>query len=296
MTTRLAVSVVIPVRNEERNLPRCLAAVSSFAEVIVVDSGSTDRTRSIAEAAGANVINFVWDGRYPKKRNWVLLNHEPSQPWVLFLDADEIVDEAFCNALAATLPGTTHTGFWLTYTNYFLGKRLRYGVAQRKLALFRVGAGLYERIEEDAWSGLDMEIHEHPILEGTIGTIDAPIEHNDDRGILKFIDRHREYAAWEAARLKMLRGAAPGATAHLTERQRTKYRYLDRWWYASAYFVGQFVVKLGFLDGFAGLQYALGKFWYFNTIYLLTRGDRQHVPEAKPKASTPLGDGERLRR
>lgn len=271
---KLPIAVIIPVRNEEVNLPRCLAALSRFDEIIVVDSGSTDRTIQIAEEFGARVLNFAWNGRYPKKRNWILLEHTPTKPWALFLDADEIIDDSFCDSLEIVLSDTEHVGYWLNYTNYFLGCRLRHGVPQRKLALIRVGYGLYERIDEVAWSKLDMEVHEHPILNGTVGIIEAPIEHNDDRGLLKFIDRHREYAAWEVCRHAALMQAGDAALAKLTRRQVRKYRNLDRWWFAYGYLFVQFCLKLGFLDGYAGWQYALVKFWYFNTIHVLIRENR----------------------
>jgi glycosyltransferase involved in cell wall biosynthesis len=268
---RIPVTVVIPVRNEERNLPRCLAALARFAEIIVVDSGSTDRTEEVARDGGAKVLHFAWNGAYPKKRNWVLLNHTLENPWVLFLDADEFVTSEFCEALQTAIEQTSHVGFWLNYTNYFMGQQLRHGVPQRKLALFRVGSGLYERIEEASWSSLDMEIHEHPVLEGTIGELVAPIEHNDDRGILKFIDRHRDYAMWEAQRYQLLVNGGDNAWAHLTKRQRTKYKNITCWWYPLGYGIYQYILKAGFLDGQVGLQYAFYKVWYFNTIRLLIR-------------------------
>lgn len=268
---RLPVTVVIPVRNEESNLPRCLAALTAFAEVIVIDSGSTDRTQVIAREAGARVIDFVWNGGFPKKRNWVLMNERLSHPWVLFLDADEFVTPEFCDALRSTLADTSHVGFWLNYTNHFLGQRLRHGIPQRKLALFKIGSGFYERIEEASWSSLDMEIHEHPVLVGSVGEITAPIEHNDDRGILKFIDRHRDYAKWEAHRYRLLVAAGEEGWAHLTQRQRTKYRNLPKWWYPFAYGIYQYIIKRGILDGHAGFQYAFYKIWYFNSIRLLIK-------------------------
>jgi glycosyltransferase involved in cell wall biosynthesis len=67
------------------------APLARFSEVIVVDSASTDATPQVVRHFGAKLLQFEWNGRYPKKRNWVLLNHELSTKWVLFLDADEIV-------------------------------------------------------------------------------------------------------------------------------------------------------------------------------------------------------------
>lgn len=266
----LPVTVAIPAKNESLNLAKCLERLSRFAEVIVIDSGSTDDTKVIAERFGARVIEFQWDGRYPKKRNWFLLNGFLNQPWVLFLDADEFVDDRFCNALADALQDTKFSGFWLTYRNVFLGRELQHGVAQRKLALFRAGSGLYERIEEHGWSGLDMEIHEHPVVDGEISEISASIEHRDYKGLPHFLNKHCEYAQWEARRYAALR-RTPEAWQQFTGRQRFKYRYLAKWWYAWLYFFLTYVARLGFLDGAAGFHYAFYKLWYFQTIRLLIR-------------------------
>lgn len=259
---RLPVTVVVPALNEERNLPRCLSRLTRFARTIVVDSGSTDRTADIARDAGVECLQFTWNGRYPKKRNWVLLNHEFTTPWVLFLDADEYVTPAFVDELYRLLPGTTHAGFWLRYSNHFLGKRLRHGAPMRKLAMIRVGAGLYERIDEDRWSGLDMEVHEHPIVTGTVGEIRAEIEHDDFRGLHAYIARHNDYSSWEAARYTQLQNT-PGIWVAFTPRQRWKYRSLTRWWLAPAYFLASYVWRLGFLDGSAGFAFAFLKAVYF---------------------------------
>ena len=279
MIAKLPVSVVIPVRNEAANLPACLARLSRFDEVIVVDSGSSDGTDEIATRAGFTLLQFVWDGHFPKKRNWVLLNAKLSNEWVLFLDADELVSEQFCDELEHTLASTKCNGFWLRYTNHFMGEVLHFGVLQSKLALFRVGAGLYEQIEEANWSSLDMEVHEHPIIEGSTGEIAAPIDHRDDRGLARFIDRHKDYALWESQRTVALRKDGTNAWHKLTDRQKTKYRNLDKWWFAPGYFFWTYVAKRGFLDGATGLSYAFYKFWYFWTIRLLIK---EHGDKSKP--------------
>ncbi|MCR9194863.1 MAG: glycosyltransferase family 2 protein [Hyphomonas sp.] len=266
----LPVTVAVPVKNEESSLARCLERLVRFAEIVVIDSGSTDRTHEIAESFGARIVDFHWDGKYPKKRNWFLLNDPPSQPWVLFLDADEFVDDAFCDAVANAISSERIDGYWLTYTNYFLGHPLRHGLAQRKLALFRVGKALYEKIDEDGWSRLDMEIHEHPIVDGVVGELNVPIDHRDDRGVARFLEKHIDYARWEAKRYAKLQGD-PKAAQQLTRRQRFKYRHLASWWYSGFYFFYTYVVKLGLLDGHAGYHYAAYKAWYFRTIRLLIR-------------------------
>ena len=270
MSQQLPVTVIVPVRNEEANLPQCLAALGTrFARVVVVDSASTDRTGEIAAQYGAELVQFAWNGQFPKKRNWALRNVPIATDWILFLDADEVVSDAFCDELAGTLPGSTHAGYWLTYTNHFAGRELRYGVPQRKLALMRKGAGEYERIDEQGWSSLDMEVHEHPVLSGTTGEIAARIDHRDFRGVAKFLERHIDYARWECARHGELMREGLDKAAHLTGRQKFKYRHLSSWWYPAFYFTFAYVLRLGFLDGRAGLLYAFYKAWYFATIRAL---------------------------
>jgi glycosyltransferase involved in cell wall biosynthesis len=258
----IPVTVVIPVKNEEKNLAACLAALHSFAEVLVADSDSTDSTRKIAEANGAKIINFVWQGGFPKKRNWVLLNYSFSTPWVLFIDADEHLTNEFLHELSARISDDRYVGFWLNYRNHFLGRVLKHGVPQRKLALFRVGAGLYERIDELRWSELDMEVHEHPVLNGPVGEIGAPIDHLDFRGLHHFIDRHNSYSTWEAKRYLQLR-AEPKIKQRFTSRQIKKYEHLSRWWFPPAYFALTYLWHRGFLDGRQGFIYAVLKAYYF---------------------------------
>lgn len=263
----LPITVVIPVRNEELNLPTCLRALGSdFSEIVVVDSGSTDRTREIASEAGAVVLDFVWDGKFPKKRNWTLRNHCFKTPWVLFLDADERVTREFVAELRMTLADTTHAGFWISLTNWFMGSPLHYGDVFRKLALFRIGAGEYECFPEDSWSHLDMEVHEHPVLEGSIAEIRARLEHHDDRGMMHHIAKHNEYSNWEANRFHWLKNAGPGEWAKLNKRQRFKYRNLDKWWLAWVYWFVAYVLKKGFLDGKAGWTFNHLKRRYFDEI------------------------------
>lgn len=262
------ITVVVPVKNEAKNLPSCIEVASAIGPIVVVDSMSSDDTREVAIAAGAEVLNFEWNGQFPKKRNWTLRNYAFKTEWVLFLDADEFVSPEFIQELKAALSNTEHVGFWLNFSNHFMGQKLHGGDAFRKLALFRVGAGEYEKIDEDNWSHLDMEVHEHPVLFGSIGEITAPIEHNDFRGLKHYIAKHNEYSSWEAARYKRLLKKQGVEWSSLTDRQKKKYRNLAKWWFAPAYFVITYFVKRGFLDGSVGLHFALMKTIYFYQIRL----------------------------
>lgn len=272
MLKPLDLTIAIPVRNEARNLPGCLAAIGPdfAAHVVVIDSGSTDTTAEIARAHGAEVVNFNWNGAFPKKRNWYLRNHLPTTAWVLFLDADEFLTPEFKTELRHALENTTHVGFWLAYSIYFLGKPLRGGYPLRKLALFRVGAGEYEYIAEDRWSQLDMEVHEHPILTGSIGNLHARIDHQDFRGISHYITKHNDYSSWEAARFIKTSG---DKTIHRqwTWKQKLKYSLFRSPLIGPIYFCGSYLLMRGFLDGSRGLIFALFKASYFTQVHAKIR-------------------------
>jgi glycosyltransferase involved in cell wall biosynthesis len=280
MDMKLDLTIAIPVLNEEKNLPGCLEAIGeNFArKIVIIDSGSTDQTKEIARQFDAEVLNFVWDGKFPKKRNWFLQNHTPSTKWVLFLDADEFVTEKFKKDLRKALDSDDKAGYWLSYTVYFLGKKLRGGYPLRKLALFRVGAGEYERIEEDKWSHLDMEIHEHPSLQGKTGVIRSKIDHRDLNGISRYVAKHNEYAGWEAARFIKV-SADPKHIAGWTWKQRVKYRLMRTSLIGPFYFLGSFILMGGFIDGVRGFSFAMFKMSYFTQIYCRIKENKSLIKE-----------------
>jgi glycosyltransferase involved in cell wall biosynthesis len=268
MSSTLDLTIAIPVRNEEKNILGCLKEIGhDFAKkIVVIDSGSTDNTKEIAKNFGAEVINFIWNGKFPKKRNWFLRYHTPETKWILFLDADEHLTNDFKNELRGKISDDDKQGYWLTYTRYFMGRELKGGYPLRKLALFKVGAGEYEYIDEDNWSKLDMEVHEHPVLTGKIGTIKSEIDHRDFRDISHYVSKHTEYAAWEAARfLKTAKDKS--ISAKWTWKQRLKYRLINSVWMGPTYFFGSFFLLGGFRDGSRGLAFAILKMSYFTQVY-----------------------------
>jgi glycosyltransferase involved in cell wall biosynthesis len=269
MAEKLDLTIVIPVRNEEKNLAGCLAAIGDdFAQsIVVVDSQSTDSTKQIASIANASVVDFIWDGKFPKKRNWFLRNHTPQTTWVLFLDADEYLTPAFKDELRLELQKSNDlVGYWLNYTIYFLGSRLKGGYPLNKLALFKVNAGEYEKIDEDRWSKMDMEIHEHPILEGKIGKIKSKIDHQDFRGVAHYVAKHNDYAWWEAQRF--LKSANDELLSKSwTWKQKIKYGLMRTPLIGPVYFLGSYFLLGGFRDGSRGLAFAILKMAYFTQVY-----------------------------
>ena len=263
----LDLTIVIPVKNDQTNLQVCLQAIGpSFAShVVVVDSNSCDDTASVARNMNAELINFQWNGSFPKKRNWYLDNFPPSTQWVLFLDADEILNSKVKNEISNNLLSTTHQAFKLSYTNYFLGKRMRGGLPLRKIALFQSANIRYERVEEDNWSDCDMEVHEHPIVAGSVGVIKSKIDHIDLRGIDSYLRKHNDYAAWEAKRIHTLL-ISKNHQIHLSNQQRFKYFLMRSTYGGFIYFLINYFVMGSWRDGSIGFAFSLFKATYFTQV------------------------------
>src|SRR5579885_2020164 len=162
------ISVLIAVKNEEGNLARCLEALRGWAgEIVIVDSQSTDRTVEVAKSHGATVLQFHYQGGWPKKRQWALDTYSFAYEWILLLDADEILEEPIKREIEVSIRQPTHVGYYLRFRIIFLGRMLRFGDTQLwKLALFRRGRAHYEkRLDRQDTSMQDMEIHEHVVAD-----------------------------------------------------------------------------------------------------------------------------------
>lgn len=257
---KIPVTVIVSVKNEELNLPSCLEKLMRFAQIVVVDSGSTDATMDIATTMGTEVIQFKWDGKFPKKRNWALQNANLLYEWILFLDADEFVTDDFVNEVAMKIQDPNYNGYTIQFENYFMGKKLKYGYGFQKSALFKKSNGAYEKIEEDLWSHLDMEVHEHPIIEGKVGVINAKVVHKDFKNLDHYIAKHNAYSTWEAQRYLQLQQSKNN---YLSLNQKIKYGLLNTGLLPAVYFMGAYFLKLGFLDGKEGFYLARFKAHYF---------------------------------
>src|ERR1700729_2041985 len=124
--TAMNVSVLIPALNERRHIVDCLASVSWADEVIVVDSNSTDGTQELAQAAGAQVVKFQWNGKFPKKKNWALENIPWKNDWVLILDADERITPELTREIQRTLQSPDHDGYFINRRFMFLDKWIKH--------------------------------------------------------------------------------------------------------------------------------------------------------------------------
>lgn len=268
---RLPVSVVIPVLNEERNLPDCLASVEWADEVFVVDSQSTDRTCAIAEERGARVVQFQYQVGGPRKKNWSLDNLPFRNEWVLLLDADErITPELYDEIRAEFSRGPRHDGYYLNRKQIFLGRWLRHGgnYPSWNLRLLKRDAGRYEKLAtEDLASAGDVEVHEHVVLQGSAGYFGEPMLHLDFKDLYHFIDRHNRYSSWDAKlRQNLLEGRefSQAIPARLFGTAVERKRFLKRLWVRLPCrpllrFLYMYVFRAGFLDGRPGFIYACFK-------------------------------------
>ncbi|MEZ6123689.1 MAG: glycosyltransferase family 2 protein [Planctomycetaceae bacterium] len=264
MERRLPITVVIAARNEEVNLPKCLAALYQFHRVVVVDSHSTDHSETVAKEFGADVVTFTYKGGYPKKRQWALDHLEIQTPWVLLLDADEVATPEFIAEVATvTSSETSHEGYLVTKGFHFLGKRFRFGgFSHSALLLFKTGTARFEHLVDEDDSALDMEVHERLIVNGSVGRIHAPLIHEDFKGLEAYIARHNKYSTWEArVRCLHLRQGDWGRSAitpRLFGNAQERRRFLKQialrvpfepW----LWFFYHFFLCLGFLEGRRGL-------------------------------------------
>ena len=199
---KVPVSLLIPIKNEAANLPRCLAAVAWADEIFVVDSGSTDGSQAIAENAGATVVQFAFNGIWPKKKNWALENLPFKHEWVFILDADEVLPPETAAEFTEIVAHDGHgnTGYWINRRFMFMGKWLRHAYYPNwNLRLFKHRLGRYERLVMGATGSGDNEVHEHIVVQGGSGQLKSEMDHYAFPSVDVFVEKHNRYSNWEAA-------------------------------------------------------------------------------------------------
>jgi glycosyltransferase involved in cell wall biosynthesis len=261
-STAIPVSVIVAVRNEARNLARCLESLREIGEVYVVDSQSTDATLEIARSFGAKVVQFHYQGGWPKKRQWAMESLPLAHDWILLLDADESLTPELVNEIRAAIRNPGYDGYYVALRIYFLGRELRHsGASFYKLSLFRRGKGRYEcRLKEQDASMADMEVHEHVVVDGRATKLKSPSLHHNVESISHYIRKHDAYSNWEAKVWLNPRSGVDELAPSLTGTQAQRRRWLRRKFFLLpgsplAYFLYKYVFCLGFLDGVPGLIY-----------------------------------------
>jgi glycosyltransferase involved in cell wall biosynthesis len=258
---KLPVSVIIAVRDEAKNLPRCLQALRDVGEVYVIDSQSTDETVEIARSHGAQVVQFHYQGGWPKKRQWAMNTLPIAHDWILLLDADEVLTPELSEEIRAAIQNPAIAGYSILLRTCFLGRVLRHGdVGLWKLSLFRRGKGQYEcRLKDQDASMADMEVHEHVVVEGATASLRNPLIHYNVESLSRYIRKHDEYSNWESHVL-LERGEDKELPPSLLGTQAQRRRWLKRKLFALPgspvlLFLYRYVLRFGFLDGAPGLIY-----------------------------------------
>jgi glycosyltransferase involved in cell wall biosynthesis len=266
------ISVIVPVKNEEKKVVACLASVAWAGEVWLVDSGSTDRTLELAADQKVKVAQFEYCGKYPKKKNWALSNLPLAYDWVLLLDADERVTPELQQEIRSLFAdGAGAPEFDGYYTNrklIFLGRWIKHcgWYPSWNMRLFRHRKGRYEQLETEGIADTgDVEVHEHVILQGSVGYLKNDLLHEDYKSIYHFIERHNRYSNWEArvyCNLASQQQASNSLGSSLFGSPLERKRMLKRLWVhlpgrPLLRFLWMYVIKLGFLDGRPGFIFCL---------------------------------------
>ncbi len=286
-------SVIVMTKNEEANLPDCLATLDFAAEIFVVDSASTDQTCAIAVAQGAKVIQFRWNQRWPKKKNWCLQNLPFSYPWVLFVDADERITPQLAQEIQQLLSTPPpYQAYVVRFDYVFLGKQLRFGDPVYKTILFQHELGQFEKLEDVGIPGTnEVEAHEQLVLaNGTIGKLQGRIIHRDERALWFYFNRHNSYSSWDAYvrhhRLQTNDQIRADLFGSQPERRRfLKQLFLQLPLRPLVWFVYSYMFRLGFLDGGPGFHYNLCKALYHYQIDLKV----YELEQRDPKGFDTLG-------
>lgn len=274
MSNKIPVSVIIPAKNEEANLHACLASLQQADEIFVVDSQSTDKSAEIATSYGAKVVQFHFNGRWPKKKNWSLDNLPFRNEWILIVDCDERITPELWDEIAISIQNNQQSdqqsqfdGFYLNRRVFFMGKWIRHGgkYPDWNLRLFKHKLGRYENLNtEEIRNTGDNEVHEHVILKGEVGYLKNDMLHEDFRDLFHWLERHNRYSNWEArVYYNILTGKDDDGTigASLFGDAVQRKRFLKKIWVRLPFkpllrFILFYIIQRGFLDGKAGYIYA----------------------------------------
>ncbi|MGD8374690.1 MAG: glycosyltransferase family 2 protein [Acidobacteriota bacterium] len=185
----MSLTAIVLCRDAERDLPACLGSLAFADEILVVDSGSRDRSREIASDRGARVLERPLDG-FDDQRNWA--QARAAGDWVLFIDADERVPPALAAEIrdALSTDGPAPAAWSIPRRNHFLGRPMaRCGWGRDRVTrLLRPGRA--------RWQG---RVHEVPVVQGAVGRLQKPLEHHPYPSLAAFWDKLERFSPMEAA-------------------------------------------------------------------------------------------------
>jgi len=221
----LAISAVIITHNEEDNIAKCLSSLTGLDEIVLVDSGSTDRTIKIAKKYGAKIIHQQWLGFGPQKKFAVA---QAKNNWIFSIDADEYLTDNLKSSLLNADLADSKTAYSINRRSFFLGKEVKYSGWNPDWV-----TRLFNRNEANFTNDL---VHERVTGFSTLLKLDGLMFHNT-------------YSSLDDVKLKTKKYGLLGQKS----RKKLKNRYLTATWAFSR----SFILKLGFLDGLTGFQIAI---------------------------------------
>ncbi|MCX8093717.1 MAG: lipopolysaccharide heptosyltransferase II [Candidatus Goldbacteria bacterium] len=221
----MKISAVIITYNEEKNIKRCLDSIKFCSEIIIIDSGSTDKTLSIAKKYGAKVFYKEFTD-YSSVKNFGI--SKAKNQWVLSIDADEEISLSLQQEIIRAVENN-YDGYYIRRINYFLGKPIKHGGwgSDYQLRLFKKGKGIFTGA-----------VHESIKLQGKVGYLKEPILHYSYTDSKSYFEKMNRYTSIQAEKLKPL----------------LFFKLLFSPFFK---FIKMFFLKLGFLDGLHGFILAI---------------------------------------
>ncbi|MBI4159830.1 glycosyltransferase family 2 protein [Candidatus Wolfebacteria bacterium] len=249
---KLPITAIILTYNEEINLPHCLESIKDWvSEILVVDSGSADRTREIAKKYGAKIYERQFKNQ-ADQFNWAVDNVKIKTDWILRLDADERMTEKLWAELAGTLTRTNAgevTGFYMKRRVYFMGRWIKHGGYYPTwfLRLVRKGAARYE----------ERSVDEHMVLlRGRAQKLEHDFVDENKKDLSWWTKKQNNYSTREAGeRLKQVSSIKYQVSGQAGRKRKLKslYLILPLFGRAFGYFIYRYIFRFGFLDGREGL-------------------------------------------
>lgn len=268
------ISIVILTFNEEVNLPGCLDNVAWCDDVIVFDSFSSDRTVDIAKARGVRVVQHPFEN-YGAQREAARTSVELRHPWLLFLDADERVDEPLKAELLAIseAPGP-HAAYRMRRKDHLMGRWIRHSTLYP--------SWFTRLLWTDRCHYEPRAVHEYPTVDGSVGALQGHLVHyNFNKGVEDWLAKHNRYSTLEAGvdLQSLATGSVPWrhllSTNPVARRRALKelsfhlpFRPLFRFLY-------MYVVRGGILDGPEGFTYCRLLYFYELMIILKMKEQRR---------------------
>jgi len=227
------ISAILITKNEEDNVRDCLASLVFADEIVVVDSGSTDKTEEICRS-DPRVRWFAeeWKGYGPQKNSAL---DKASAPWVFSIDADERVTEGLAREIAGMdLPSSPVEGYRVPRKSYFGKRWVRHGgwYPDHTIRLWRKNSGRFA----------DRSVHEVVRLSGSVGTLRGDLLHYTYRDTADFLERMERYAALGAQELR---------------KEGKRAAVFDLVFRPPFTFLKMYLLRRGFLDGALGFRLAL---------------------------------------